>query len=95
MPWKPINPGKKKEQRLGSYYRGYDNRWRSFRKRYLRAHPVCVVCERAAEVIDHIIAWDGNPETLIQEDNLQALCTRCHNKKTAKYDMRKVYEYNF
>jgi len=95
MPWKPTNPDQKREQRVGSYYRGYDNRWRKFRKVYLMRNPLCVKCGKTAEVVDHIIPWDGNKETLIQEDNLQALCKHCHNTKTGTHDSRPVYGYSW
>ncbi|MEG2896579.1 MAG: HNH endonuclease, partial [Niameybacter sp.] len=32
-------------QRATSKARGYDNRWRAERKKYLQAHPLCVRCE--------------------------------------------------
>ena len=64
-------------------------RWRdSIRPSFLRDNPLCVVCERnglcePATEVDHINpisqggAWDD-------WSNLQALCKRCHSRKTAK-----------
>lgn len=45
--------------RLTAHQRGYDSRWSKARAAYLRAHPLCVMCERhgrttAATVVDHI-----------------------------------------
>ena len=58
--------------------------WRKLRLQLLRAQPVCVLCRRAPSVVaDHIKPvrlggefWDIN--------NLQGLCTPCHNSKSAK-----------
>ncbi len=60
---------------------------------YLRAHPLCekkmgtdldIGCGEPAKVVDHII-----PKTLggtDEESNLQSICERCHNRKTATLD---------
>jgi len=56
--------------------------WRALREDFLIEHPFCK-CKRPAEVVDHILPirhggdfWNLN--------NLQAMCKRCHNRKTAK-----------
>jgi 5-methylcytosine-specific restriction protein A len=63
-------------------------RWKTYRARYLRDHPLCVICSatgrvEAATTVDHIVsmrdggaAWDP--------DNHQALCTTCHQRKRAQ-----------
>ena len=63
------------------------NRWRKLRAMILKANPICVMCEKknkyiTANVVDHIkpinkggYAWEMS--------NLQALCTHCHNSKSA------------
>ena len=63
-------------------------RWRKLRKLILREKPLCAECLKdnhttAASVVDHIIPaksygdfWDKN--------NLQPLCARHHNKKSAR-----------
>ena len=68
----------------------YNYRWRKRRKQYLAMHPLCVACSavdrtRAATDIDHIKAHRGDlsPEAFWDEDNWQALCSRCHAQKTA------------
>lgn len=48
------------KQRGSSAERGYGARWQAARVHYLRAHPLCVYCQRAgrvtpAEVVDHIV----------------------------------------
>ena len=68
----------------------YNYRWRKRRKQYLAIHPLCVAClavdrTRPATDIDHITAHRGDlsPEAFWDENNWQALCSRCHAKKTA------------
>lgn len=57
------------------------------RRRFLQANPLCVECKRKgrvteATVPDHVVALvNGGEDT---EDNLQALCAKCHEVKTAK-----------
>jgi hypothetical protein len=65
-------------------------RWLRARRRFLAAHPLCVLCEQAgfvvaAVVVDHVHGhrranwlrsfWD--------ESRWQPLCLACHNAKTA------------
>ena len=63
-------------------------RWRSFRQRFLYAHPVCVECDvldvtTAASVVDHLIPRKEAPELSFVESNCQALCKPCHERKHA------------
>ena len=55
--------------------------WQKLRLRILLANPFCVQCGRPASQVDHILAIEegGAP---FDEDNLQALCPRCHSAKT-------------
>lgn len=69
----------------------YDHRWRDYSKRYLQAHPYCVRCYargviRASTVTDHKTPHRGDPELFKDPSNHQALCTPCHNSKTATED---------
>lgn len=71
--------------------RGYDGRWRAYRRRYLREHPLCADCERAgrvtaATVVDHIVPHRGDAVRFWDERNHQALCQPCHSAKTARSD---------
>lgn len=80
-------------QRGSAAKRGYDAKWRKARERFLRAHPLCAECQRAgiltpASVVDHIIPHQGDPDLFRDESNWQALCKRCHDRKTAKEDGR-------
>jgi 5-methylcytosine-specific restriction enzyme A len=64
-------------------------RWRNLRRFYLKRHPLCVLCERNGRItqsvaVDHIVPHRGNMALFWDsENNLQALCERCHNSKSA------------
>ena len=65
-------------QRGSAASRGYDSRWRKARERYLKAYPLCVLCEREgkltpANVVDHIKPHKGNKELFWDESNWQSL----------------------
>lgn len=72
-------------QREPNHNKPYNNSlWRKIREQVLRANPICVECKRnAATVADHIkpIRLGGEMHEL---NNIQALCSSCHNKKSAK-----------
>jgi 5-methylcytosine-specific restriction enzyme A len=73
--------------------RGYDQRWREARQRYLMQHPLCSECERkgkvtAVSVVDHIKPHKGDMTLFWNESNWQALCKPCHDSKTAREDGR-------
>lgn len=59
-------------------------KWRALRAQVLRAHPVCTVpgCGRLANAVDHIVprARGGRDAP----SNLRAMCTSCHNRRTAR-----------
>ncbi len=79
-------------QRGGARMRGYDARWERVRMMHLRAEPLCRRCASLgyttpAMLVDHILPIaDGG--AVLDEDNLQSLCIRCHGIKTAE-DLRK------
>lgn len=62
--------------------------WRALRAKFIAANPLCVECRKKgiitpAQVADHIIPINmGGPA--LSESNLQALCHKCHNAKSAK-----------
>lgn len=73
--------------RESSASRGYDQRWRAARRRFLRAHPLCAQCRRdgaltPATVMDHIIPHRGDERLFWDEGNWQPLCKPCHDRKT-------------
>lgn len=62
--------------------------WRKCRKAYIQAHPQCAVCYGAkklqrADVVDHITPIRAGGSEL-DWSNLQSLCHKCHNRKSAK-----------
>lgn len=62
--------------------------WKKCRQRILHErHFVCELCGKRGTEVHHKIPLDennvGNPEILINEDNLQLLCHECHTKITA------------
>lgn len=56
---------------------------------YRESNPLCVECEKAgrvtpSEVVDHIKPHKGDVVMFWDVDNWQALCKRCHDRKTAR-----------
>lgn len=77
------------EHRASSRDRGYDHRWTRLRNWYIRANPICEIREKctgdAAVEVDHILAIaNGGP--VLDQDNLQSTCKRCHAWKTMTQD---------
>ncbi len=75
------------ERRGSSRQRGYDARWQRVRAMHLAAEPLCRMCVQAgrvtvASMVDHIMPIRDGGEVL-NDDNLQSLCERCHDAKTA------------
>jgi 5-methylcytosine-specific restriction protein A len=67
----------------------YDDRqWRRVRLLHLKDEPLCRHCHKKgliveAEIVDHIVPLTVNPDGKYDDDNLQSLCKRCHQIKTA------------
>lgn len=62
--------------------------WRRLRNAFIAKNPLCFHCLKngkyePATVVDHIIPINmgGDP---LDEKNLQPLCAKCHNAKSAK-----------
>lgn len=87
---KEYNRQYNREERPGYSKRLYKTvRWQRLRKKVLLASPLCSECARQgkitpATVVDHIVPHKGNLELFWDENNLQALCKSCHDRKTAK-----------
>ena len=60
----------------------YGRRWRVARAAYLGAHPYCASCGRLANEVDHVTPHRGDRDLFWDESNWQALCRRCHSRKT-------------
>ena len=81
-------PPENRKNRTGFYDTA---RWRRLRRWQLNKEPLCRICEEQsiieeATVVDHIEPHKGDYEKFFNSDNLQSLCTSCHNTKTAKQD---------
>ena len=93
-PWPSPEAKRRIEERRGtSAERGYGARWQAARKAFLDANPLCAECDRRgrtvrATVVDHIIPHRGDEGLFWDQSNWQALCRRCHSRKTAKEDGR-------
>ena len=71
---------RKERGRKSAARRGYDRRWQRLRRYVLASEPLCRMCGAPATEVDHIV-----PKRLggtDHPDNLQALCKRCHARKT-------------
>lgn len=54
--------------------------WRSVRKLVLDRNPLCCMCDRPADVVDHIVEIrDGGAK--LDLDNLRPMCHYHHNKR--------------
>jgi 5-methylcytosine-specific restriction endonuclease McrA len=54
--------------------------WEKRRRYVLQRDPVCKVCNNALSVeVDHIVNNDDH-----RYENLQGICTRCHDEKTQR-----------
>ncbi|WP_425401247.1 HNH endonuclease [Algiphilus sp.] len=76
------------DRRPSAARRGYNVRWKKARATFLQRNPLCVECERLgmtrqATVVDHIEPHRGDTQKFWDTDNWQALCKRCHDRKTA------------
>lgn len=74
-----------------SAQRGYTSRWRKLRGSFIAQNPLCAECQRMGKIkpatdVDHIIPHRGDEKLFYDWANLQALCHKCHSRKTAKED---------
>lgn len=70
--------------------RGYTYRWKLAALRYRKHHTACAMfgidpkCTGVATCVDHIKPHGGEKRGFFDKRNWQALCTGCHNRKTAR-----------
>jgi 5-methylcytosine-specific restriction protein A len=51
----------------------------------LSDNPICEICgQRLSTEVDHIEPHQGDLKLFFNYKNLQALCKKCHSKKTAQ-----------
>ena len=91
---KPLHP----EEIRSAGSRGYGRTWQRASRQYLSAHPLCVRCMAEgrytkATVVDHIKPHRGDSVLFWDRDNWQALCKRCHDRKTWAEDRNPEYRY--
>ncbi|MHC4464526.1 MAG: HNH endonuclease [Planctomycetota bacterium] len=77
------------DTRASAARRGYGHRWRKLRARKLKKDPLCEMHLEAGRVVaatmvDHIVPHEGREELMLDEENLQSMCTSCHNFKTGR-----------
>lgn len=93
MPWKPKSrqapKPRPKDDRRSAAARGYDYQWQKFRILYLAEHPLCMDClsegmTTAATDVHHKKKLAEHPELKYEDVNLRALCSPCHDRRTAK-----------
>ena len=77
---------RKPDTRPSAAARGYDATWRRFRRSFLRAHPLCVVCGGIATEVDHIDGQGPLGPRGYDPANCAAMCHADHARKTSKYD---------
>ena len=81
---------------MGKHGGMYGAQWRKARIAFLREHPFCAMCGKALRgadaVVDHIRPHRGDPVLFWDENNWQALCKECHDRKTLTEDINPTYQ---
>lgn len=109
QPWDPSTRCAKRDyaaedaKRSSTTERGYNGRWQRERRAFLRDNPFCAEHAKAlppwnkvpvpANVVDHIIPHDGDETLFWDQSNWQPLCSRCHNRKTARERMHPAWQH--
>lgn len=60
--------------------RGYDRTWNKLRIMHLRRHPLCELCGSHKRLHVHHKTPISEGGAVLDPDNLQTLCSVCHNK---------------
>ncbi len=61
--------------------RGYDARWRRFRRQFLAKHPACEDCGLKANEVHHLAPISDRPDLRLTETNCVPLCKPCHTRR--------------
>lgn len=71
-------------------YRG--RRWDELSKSYRRHHSTCEACgDKPTDHVDHVLPRRAWPDLALDDENLQAICFRCHELKN-KFERRATYD---
>lgn len=78
-------------RRPSAHRRGYNQAWAFASRIFLAQNPRCAAHLQRGEsvpsvLVDHIKPHRGDQQLFWDEDNWQALCMQCHNRKTARED---------
>ncbi len=78
-----------RDGRPSAHRRGYGKKWAEAARLFLRRTPFCRYCllegvETIATDVDHIDPHRGNQAKFWDRSNWQALCKRCHTRKSAE-----------
>ena len=81
------------DRKLDAWYSS--SRWRSLRNSWISRNPCCALCLRAGviksgEVVDHIVERRDDDSKRLDSENLQTLCHKCHNRKSAEVRQRRI-----
>lgn len=82
-----VAAGYKRQSQYAEAHRFYNSaRWRKLRAMFLRAHPLCVDCEKLeratlATQVHHVEERRTNPARALDPTNLAGLCARCHGRR--------------
>lgn len=68
--------------------RGYDARWDSERRAFLKFNPTCRRCGEPASVVDHIKPHKGDHRLFWDRANWQPLCRHCHSSAKQAQEKR-------
>lgn len=90
------NPSSWRAEKTSSTARGYGYKWQKARERYLRLHPLCVMCEAEkprritpATIVDHKTPHGGDMQLFWDESNWQSLCKPHHDSDKQRQEKAK------
>lgn len=74
------------QDRGSAHERGYDDRWRALRLKFLKVNPMCCEpgCNRPATEVDHILSVRDRPDLRLAWKNLRPFCKPHHSARTAR-----------
>lgn len=87
-PWRTYQDKKPQQGRKADNSFYHSTAWRRLSKAFRQDNPICEECLKKGKytpsaVADHIVRIEDGGEPL-DRNNLQALCHRCHNKKSGQ-----------